>query len=82
MVETAIKMYRVTCRDDDGEIRLRIRAKDQYEAFEQMVMFLREKEFDYQVVLAEFYGSTLPSATVRHVSAWRRRKPQPLACHI
>lgn len=45
--------FRVVCQDDDGKITLRAKAEDQYEAFEQIIMFLRAKGFDYQVVLVE-----------------------------
>jgi hypothetical protein len=55
MVKKEMKKYRVVCRSDGSEITLRTRAQDQYEAFERIVMFLQQKEFDYQVILVEFY---------------------------
>lgn len=72
MVEKKTGMYCVTCRDDDaGEIRLRTRAEDQYDAFERIGIFLRKKEFDYQIVLVEFHGPILPSAPARRAGATR-----------
>lgn len=60
-----MKMYRIVCKGDDGEITLRTKGKDQYDAFERTVMFLREKKFDYQVVLVESYGPALPHVAHR-----------------
>lgn len=48
-----LSKYRVVCDGDDGRITLRAKAADKYEAFEQIVMFLRKKGFDYSVVLVE-----------------------------
>ena len=45
--------FRVVCESDAGKITLRAKALDKYEAFEQIVMFLRVKRFDYRVVLVE-----------------------------
>jgi hypothetical protein len=70
MVDKETKMYRVVCRDDAGEIAFRTKAQDQYDAFERIGIFLRKKEFDYQIVLVEFCRSTLPSCT-RRASALR-----------
>jgi hypothetical protein len=68
MFEKETKIFRVTCRDDAGEITLRTGAKDQYDAFERVSMFLRKKEFDYQIVLVEFCRSIL---TPRRAGALR-----------
>jgi hypothetical protein len=45
--------FRVVCEGDGSTISLRAKAKDKYEAFEQVVVFLRSKGFDYRVVLVE-----------------------------
>ena len=45
--------FHVVCQGDDGKITLRAKGKDKYEAFEQIIMFLREKGFDYEIVLVE-----------------------------
>ena len=45
--------FRVVCQGDDEKITLRAKAKDKYEAFEQVTVFLRSKGFDYRVVLIE-----------------------------
>lgn len=45
--------FRIVCQGDDGKITLRSKAEDKYEAFERIIMFLREKEFDYEIVLVE-----------------------------
>ena len=45
--------FRVVCEGDAGKITLRAKASDKYEAFEQIIMFLRTRRFDYQVVLVE-----------------------------
>ncbi|MCA1635117.1 MAG: hypothetical protein LC802_15855 [Acidobacteria bacterium] len=45
--------FRVVCEGDDGKITLRAKAEDKYEAFKQIIMFLREKRFGYQAVLVE-----------------------------
>ena len=45
--------FRVVCQGDADRITLRAKAKDKYEAFEQVTVFLRSKGFDYRVVLIE-----------------------------
>lgn len=45
--------FRVVCEGDGPTISLRPKARDKYEAFEQVVVFLRSKGFDYRVVLVE-----------------------------
>ncbi|HZG51788.1 MAG TPA: hypothetical protein VEZ40_06600 [Pyrinomonadaceae bacterium] len=45
--------FRIVCQGDGGKITLRTKGADKYEAFERIIMFLREKEFDYEVVLVE-----------------------------
>jgi hypothetical protein len=45
--------FRVVCEGDGPTISLRAKARDKYEAFEQVVVFLRSKGFDYRVVLVE-----------------------------
>ena len=45
--------FRVVCQGDAERITLRTKAKDKYEAFEQITVFLRSKGFDYRVVLIE-----------------------------
>lgn len=70
MVEKETKVYRVVCRDDAGEITFRTKAEDQYDAFERIGIFLRRKQFDYQIVLVEFCRSTLPNCK-RRASALR-----------
>jgi biopolymer transport protein ExbD len=45
--------FRVVCRNDEDQFTLRAKAKDKYEAFEQIIVLLRSKGFDYQVVLIE-----------------------------
>jgi hypothetical protein len=45
--------FRVVCEGDGSTISLRAKARDKYEAFEQVVVFLRSKGFDYRVVLVE-----------------------------
>lgn len=45
--------FRVVCEGDAGKITLRAKARDKYEAFEQIIVFLRLKRFDYRVVLVE-----------------------------
>ena len=45
--------FRVVCQGDEEKITLRAKAKDKYEAFEQIVIFLRAKGFAYRVVLVE-----------------------------
>jgi hypothetical protein len=45
--------YRVVCEDAREKITLRAKAGDKYEAFEQVVVFLRSRGFDYRVVLVE-----------------------------
>jgi hypothetical protein len=63
MVDKQTRLYRVTCRDDDEEITLRTRARDQYDAYERIGIFLRKKEFDYQIVLVESCGAALAHAS-------------------
>ena len=45
--------FRVVCHGGEGEITLRAKAEDKYEAFEQIIMFLRKKGFDYEIVRVE-----------------------------
>ena len=45
--------FRIVCQGDEEQITLRAKAKDKYEAFEQVTVFLRSKGFDYRVVLIE-----------------------------
>ncbi|HEX8634197.1 MAG TPA: hypothetical protein VF703_08615 [Pyrinomonadaceae bacterium] len=45
--------FRIVCQGDGGEITLRTKGADKYEAFERIIMFLRDKGFDYEVVLVE-----------------------------
>ncbi|HEX8292254.1 MAG TPA: hypothetical protein VF570_10885 [Pyrinomonadaceae bacterium] len=45
--------FRVVCQGGAEKITLRAEAKDKYEAFEQVTVFLRSKGFDYRVVLIE-----------------------------
>lgn len=45
--------FRIVCEGDAEKITLRAKAKDKYEAFEQVTVFLRSKGFDYRVVLIE-----------------------------
>ena len=45
--------YRVVCQGADEKITLRAKAGDEYEAFEQVVIFLRSRGFDCQIVLVE-----------------------------
>jgi hypothetical protein len=45
--------FRVVCQGEAEKITLRAKAKDKYEAFEQVTVFLRSKGFDYRVVLIE-----------------------------
>jgi hypothetical protein len=45
--------FRVVCQGDAEKITLRAKARDKYEAFEQVTIFLRSKGFDYRVVLIE-----------------------------
>ncbi|HKG15934.1 MAG TPA: hypothetical protein VKB12_21620 [Pyrinomonadaceae bacterium] len=54
--------FRVVCEGDGPTISLRAKAKDKYEAFEQVVVFLRSKGFDYRVVLVE----PKPAETAAH----------------
>ena len=42
--------YRAVCQGADEKITLRAKAGDEYEAFEQIVMFLRSRGFDYRIV--------------------------------
>lgn len=57
--------FRVVCENEEGKITLRAKGADKYEAFEQVVMFLRGRGFDYQVVLVEPSGTNAPRARVR-----------------
>lgn len=45
--------FRVVCQGGEAKIILSAEAKDEYEAFEQVTVFLRSKGFDYRVVLIE-----------------------------
>lgn len=51
--ERELAKFRVVCEGDAEKITLRAKAKDKYDAFEQVMMFLRSKGFDYRVVLIE-----------------------------
>jgi biopolymer transport protein ExbD len=51
--ERELTKFRVVCQGDEEKITLRAKAKDKYEAFEQVTMFLRSKGFAYRVVLIE-----------------------------
>lgn len=53
MSKQQLTKFRVVCEGDGSTISLRAKAKDKYEAFEQIVVFLRSKGFDYRVVLVE-----------------------------
>ena len=53
MSERGLTKYRVVCQSVDERVTLRAKAKDEYEAFEQVVMFLRSRGFDYRIVLVE-----------------------------
>jgi biopolymer transport protein ExbD len=53
MKKQELPQYRIVCQGVDEKITLRAKAKDKYEAFEQVVVFLRSKGFDYHVVLVE-----------------------------
>ena len=48
-----LSKFRVICQGDAETITLRTKAKDKYEASEQVTVFLRSKGFDYRVVLIE-----------------------------
>ena len=50
--------FRIVCECEGDTISLRTKASDKYEAFEQVMVFLRSKGFDYRVVLVE----PMPSA--------------------
>ena len=45
--------FRVVCQGGEWKIILHAEAKDKYEAFEQINVFLRSKGFDYRVILIE-----------------------------
>ena len=45
--------FRVVCQVGEWKIILREEAKDKYEAFEKVTVFLRSKGFDYRVVHIE-----------------------------
>jgi hypothetical protein len=53
MSKRDLTKYRVVCEGSGDKIALRTKARDKYEAFEQIVVFLRSKGFDYRVVLIE-----------------------------
>ena len=53
MSKQQLTKFRVVCEGDGSSISLRAKARDKYEAFEQVVVFLRSKGFDYRVVLVE-----------------------------
>ena len=53
MSKRQLTKFRVVCEGDGSTISLRAKARDEYEAFEQVVVFLRSKGFDYRVVLVE-----------------------------
>ena len=53
MSKQELAKYRVVCKGVGDKIALRTKARDKYEAFEQIVVFLRSKCFDYRVVLVE-----------------------------
>jgi hypothetical protein len=53
MSKRELTKFRVVCEGDGSTISLRAKARDKYEAFEQVIVFLRSKEFDYRVVLVE-----------------------------
>jgi hypothetical protein len=53
MSKRELTKFRVVCEGDGSSISLRAKARDKYEAFEQVIVFLRSKGFDYRVVLVE-----------------------------
>lgn len=53
MRQRTLPKFRVVCQGDDGKITLRAKGENKYEAFEQIIMFLREQGFDYEIVLVE-----------------------------
>lgn len=53
MCKRGLTKYRVVCQGVDEKITLRTKAKDEYEAFEQVVVFLRSKGFDYRIAFVE-----------------------------
>ena len=53
MSKQELAKFRVVCEGGGSSISLRAKARDKYEAFEQVVVFLRSKGFDYRVVLVE-----------------------------
>ena len=50
MRERGLTKYRVVCQGVDERITLRAKAEDEYDAFEQIVVFLRSRGFDYRIV--------------------------------
>jgi len=50
MNKRGLKKHRVVCQGGDEKITLRAKAEDEYEAFEQIVVFLRSRGFDYRIV--------------------------------
>jgi hypothetical protein len=53
MSKRELAKFRVVCEGVGETISLRAKARDKYEAFEQVVVLLRSKGFDYRVVLVE-----------------------------
>jgi len=53
MRDSGLTKYRVVCEGFGDKIALRTQARDKYEAFEQVTIFLRSRGFDYRVVLIE-----------------------------
>jgi hypothetical protein len=53
MSKREVTKFRVVCEGDGSTISLRAKARDKYEAFEQVIVFLRSRGFDYRVVLVE-----------------------------
>jgi hypothetical protein len=53
MSKRELTKFRVVCEGDGSTISLRAKARDKYEAFEQVIVFLRSRGFDYRVVLVE-----------------------------
>lgn len=53
MSKRELTKFRVVCEGEGSTISLRAKARDKYEAFEQVMVFLRSKGFDYRVVLVE-----------------------------
>ena len=53
MSKRSLTKYCVVCQGADEKITLRAKARDECEAFEQIVVFLRSRGFDYHVVSIE-----------------------------